>query len=93
MKKLIAAAACAAALLFGPAEAWTAERIDVNSATVEQLQTLPGIGSVRAAAIVAERAHRGFETVDGLARVDGIGERLLATLREHVTVAPARSAK
>ena len=93
MKKLIVALLCAVALLLGSQGASALERIDVNSASIERLQTLPGIGAVRAAAIVAERAHQHFDSVDDLARVDGIGETLLAQLREQVTAAPRGSAK
>lgn len=78
MKKLIVALLCAVALLLGSQGAWAVERIDVNSASIERLQTLPGIGTVRAAAIVAKRAYQRFDSVDDLARVDGIGEALLA---------------
>ena len=68
-------------------------RVDINSPSIEELQKLLGIGSVRAAAIVAERAHSRFDTVDELVRVDGVGKRLLVELRDHVTVAPGVSGK
>ena len=42
---------------------------------------------------MAERAHSRFDTVDELARVDGVGKRLLVELRDHVTVAPGVSDK
>ena len=83
---LMAAALVATLVAAGPATG--TERIDVNAASIEQLEALPGIGEVRAAAIVAERAHAPFRSVDELARVEGIGERLLASLREQVVVTP-----
>ncbi len=61
--------------------------VDLNAATVEQLDTLPGIGPVTAAAIVAWRAANGsFTSVDQLADVDGIGPARLEKLRSLVRV-------
>ena len=60
-------------------------RIDLNSATVEQLRGLPNIGEVRAQAIVAFRETRGpFAAVDDLLMVSGIGPETLASLRDLV---------
>lgn len=61
--------------------------IDLNTATADQLDTLPGIGEVTAQRILAWRAqHGGFSSVEQLREVDGIGERRFASLREQVTV-------
>ncbi|WP_197380099.1 ComEA family DNA-binding protein [Mycolicibacterium mengxianglii] len=61
--------------------------VDLNSATVEQLDTLPGIGPVTAAAIVAWRDdHGSFASVDQLSEVDGIGPARLDKLRDLVRV-------
>jgi len=61
--------------------------VDLNTATVEQLDTLPGVGPVTAAAIVAWRdAHGRFTSVDQLGDVDGIGPARLEKLRELVHV-------
>jgi competence protein ComEA len=61
--------------------------LDLNTATAEQLDTLPGVGPVTAAAIVAWRqAHGKFTTVDQLADVDGIGPARLEKLRAQVHV-------
>ncbi len=60
--------------------------IDVNRATVEQLETLPGVGPATATAIVTERERNGpFVNVDDLDRVPGIGPAKLAALRDLVT--------
>lgn len=61
--------------------------LDLNTATVEQLDALPGVGPVTAAAIVAWRQSNGrFTTVDQLAEVDGIGPARLDKLRSLVRV-------
>ena len=63
------------------------ELVDLNSATVEQLDKLPGVGPVTAAAIVAWRDANGkFTSVDQLAEVDGIGPARLEKLRKLVRV-------
>ena len=61
--------------------------VNVNTASLEELQLLPGIGESRAAAIVAARTERGgFKSVDELVEVKGIGEAMLARLRPYVSV-------
>ncbi|GGU41115.1 hypothetical protein GCM10010274_31120 [Streptomyces lavendofoliae] len=59
--------------------------VSLNSATVEQLDTLPGVGPVLARHIVDYRTgHGGFRSVDELREVDGIGERRFADLQPLV---------
>jgi competence protein ComEA len=59
--------------------------VDLNTATVEELDTLPGIGPVTAAAIIAWRDANGrFTSVDQLGDVDGIGPARLDKLRDLV---------
>ena len=61
--------------------------LDLNTATVEQLDALPGVGPVTAAAILAWRQANGkFTSVDQLADVDGIGPSRLDKLRALVRV-------
>jgi competence protein ComEA len=64
----------------------TGARISLGAATLEQLDTLPGIGPVTAQAILDYRAEHGrFGSVDDLLDVKGIGEATLADIRERVT--------
>ncbi len=61
--------------------------VDLNSATLEALDALPGIGPVLAQRILDWRtAHGRFSSVDELGEVSGIGEATLADLRPVVTV-------
>lgn len=72
---LTAAGSPTAAASPGPA-ATPAEPVDLNAATVEQLDALPGVGPVLAQRIVAWRdAHGGFSSVDQLRQVSGLGGR------------------
>ena len=61
--------------------------VDLNVASVEELDALPGIGPVTAAAIIAWRDANGrFTSVDQLGDVDGIGPARLDKLRDLVRV-------
>lgn len=61
--------------------------VDVNRASVGELMALPGIGAVRAEAIVLDRIRNGpFRTVQDLDRVDGLGPDTCAGLRPFVHV-------
>jgi competence protein ComEA len=63
------------------------ERIDLNSATVAQLETLDGVGPAIAQKIVDWReANGGFRSVDDLAQVAGIGPKKLEAMRPRVGV-------
>jgi competence protein ComEA len=56
--------------------------VNLNIATQAELETLPGIGSTKAMAIIAARP---FSSVDDLLRVPGIGDKTVAQLRDLVT--------
>ncbi len=60
--------------------------INVNTATADELQRLPGIGPVTAQAILASRASAPFQTVNDLDKVRGIGPKTLEKLRPFVVV-------
>lgn len=61
--------------------------ININTASAEELQALPGIGETRAEAIVAYREEHGpFTYVEDLRGVSGIGEGILANIMDYITV-------
>jgi competence protein ComEA len=61
------------------------DKLDLNSATKEQLDGLPGVGPVTAQRIVDRRTKRGpFSSLDQLREIEGIGDSRLAKLRELV---------
>lgn len=61
-------------------------RVSLSSATAAQLDELPGIGPVTADAIIDFRTtHGGFQRVEDLLDVKGIGEKTLADLKDQVT--------
>jgi competence protein ComEA len=64
-------------------------RININSATAEELEALPSIGEVIAARIIAYREQNGpFRSVDDLIHVEGISDRTIDEIRNLVTVGP-----
>ncbi|MDX2846411.1 ComEA family DNA-binding protein, partial [Streptomyces ipomoeae] len=59
--------------------------VSLNTATADQLDTLPGVGPVLAQHIIDYRTqHGGFRSVDELREVNGIGDRRFADLRNLV---------
>ena len=61
--------------------------IDLNTATAEQLESLPGVGPATAQAILAWREEHGrFSRIEELQEVDGIGPKTFARLAPYVTV-------
>jgi competence protein ComEA len=67
----------------GGSAALPAVKIHLSTATVDQLDEIDGIGPGLAGRIVQYRdSHGGFRSLDGLAEVEGLGEKRLATLRD-----------
>lgn len=60
--------------------------LDLNAATAQELEALPGIGPTLADAIIQYRAQKRFTSIDDLNNVPGIGEKRLNDLRPHVSV-------
>lgn len=68
-------------------------RVDVNRATLVDLELLPGLGRARAEGIVLERIRHGpFRSLADLQRVDGIGPALVRAIEPFATCAPATPA-
>jgi len=93
----LAAASClllaqaAAFLVRGPAA--TPPRlprhvVDVGTASVGEIEALPGVGPVLAARIAAERERAPFASLDDLARVPGVGEATIERLRPLARCGP-----
>lgn len=68
-------------------DAATGGKVNLNTATLAQLDTLPGVGPVLAQRILDHRArHGGFRSVGDLRQVDGIGDARYEQIKELVTV-------
>lgn len=62
-------------------------QIDINTATSEQLQLIPGIGQTIAQRIIDYRAENGnYQSVDDLLNVSGIGEKKLEQMKPYIKV-------
>jgi competence protein ComEA len=59
------------------------KKININTASAEDLQLLPGIGPVRSAAIIA---HRPFDAIEGIMKVEGIKEGIFGQIKDHISV-------
>ncbi len=67
--------------------AQSAEKINLNSATVEQLQTLPGIGPATAKSIVERRTKAGkFSRIEEIINVKGVGEKKFQKIKDRLVV-------
>ena len=62
-------------------------KISINSASIEELMKLPGVGESKAKSIVEYRNNNGeFEKIEDLLNVSGIGEKLFEDIKEHITL-------
>lgn len=67
--------------------AYATDKININTATQSELQTLNGVGEATAAAIIQHREENGmFKSVDDLINVKGIGSKKAEKLIDSVTV-------
>ncbi|MFQ9514912.1 MAG: helix-hairpin-helix domain-containing protein [Eubacterium sp.] len=69
------------------ADLFQADMVNINHATAEQLTSLPGIGTTKAAAIVAYRDENGnFSSIEDIKNVSGIGDATFANIESRITV-------
>ena len=64
----------------------TSSKISINTATLEELMTLPGIGESKAKDIINYRESNGpFNTIEDITKVTGIGDSIFAKIKENIT--------
>lgn len=66
--------------------------VNLNTAGVEDLARLPGIGPAKAQAIIQHRTQHPFARADELSKVKGIGAKLYEKVKDQVTVGEAPAA-
>ena len=82
-----------AAILFFSFTAGALAAVNLNTATLDQLETLKGVGPAKAQAILDYRKKNGsFKTVDELNNVPGFGDKTIAKLKPEITVSGGSAA-
>lgn len=70
-----------------PPQVANESKVNINTASAEELQTLTGIGEKKAQAIIDYRTQNGnFQSIDQLTEVDGFGEKTVEKLRDSITI-------
>lgn len=65
----------------------TSSKVSINNATLEQLQTLPGIGVSKAQDIINYRTEHGqFQSIEDLKNISGIGDSVFAKIKDYITL-------
>ena len=69
------------------ADAEHSAKLNINTATVEELMSLKGIGEKKAESIVKHREKNGpFATIDDLKGVKGIGDKIFSKIKDHIAI-------
>lgn len=64
-----------------------AEKININDASAEQLESIPGVGMKKAQAIIDYRSKNGkFSSVDDLVNVKGIGKKMMTKMKGSISI-------
>jgi len=75
------------AMVLSTGLAFAMDKVNLNTATQSELQTLNGVGEATASAIILYREENGmFKSVEDLVNVKGIGSKKIETLADSVTV-------
>lgn len=70
-----------------PAAEKAAKGVNINTAGLKELMTLPGVGESRANAIIQYRSEKGsFRSPEELKRISGIGDKIYERMKEHVRI-------
>ncbi|NCC23745.1 MAG: helix-hairpin-helix domain-containing protein [Deltaproteobacteria bacterium] len=78
-------------LIVSTLPASASEKIDINTASAETLQTIPGIGPVLAERIVEQRTVEPFQSIEQIRLVKGIGEETFNKIKDYIMVTPHAS--
>ena len=62
------------------------KKININKASKEDLETIPGIGESKALNIIKYRNNTPFKTIDDIKNVEGIGDSLFESIKEYLTI-------
>ncbi len=91
---LVAGQVVAAPQNAAPAKPAVTTPVNINTATADQLDGLPGVGPKLAARIVEYRQKNGgFKKIEDLMNIQGIGEKNFLKLKPLITVTPPKSDK
>lgn len=60
--------------------------VNINTASKEELMTIPNIGSSKADAIIIYRSEKKFNSIEEIMNVSGIGESVFVKIKEHITI-------